>query len=371
MRARPPLVVLSLLLGACAGLSVCGRARDSAVSDTAEGDSSSVAVPPGGASSTGAAGGAPGGGSSTSDGAGTGGGAEELLDVSPMPLKAVAVADDWVYYSGRGYVWKIPKAGGEPVQVALWDGIPWLFAVTGTEVCWPNRGDIACVPRGGGDVESISLNGALTEDAVVGTDGTELFMAEPGCRMVARISADHQVLWVKLVADDALGGAGATVGDQNHIYCGVADSLYRLRKTDGEVTEIVSGRVDGGPVAQTADQVFWLEGNRSTSPPQSVYAVTKSDPTAPPRHVADTGTLGGSSSVLHVDEGRGLLYWVRFDTIVSAPVAGGEVREIWKDGTQIAALDMDERYFYWTTTGPIVGGGGLDGRVMKLRRPAQ
>jgi hypothetical protein len=291
----------------------------------------------------------------------------ELVNAYPMPLKAVTTVDDWVYFSGLGNICRVPKVGGEPEMVAPWDGFPWGFAVTRTHVCWPNAGNIDCLPRSGGAVDTIDLDGILPEDSKLGTDGTELYFYALGCPKVARLSASHELRWVVDGPLEGSTGGGWAVGDGQHIYCITETSLLRLRTEDGEGAVIASGFDDGGPVAQSADEVFWIQGNRSVRPPQEIKALPKSSPSGEPRHVTDTGSRGGSSGGLVVDEARGRLYWTRFDTVMSAPIGGGEASEVWADAVQIYSIAADEDYLYWTTTGPTTG--GLDGRVMKLRKP--
>jgi hypothetical protein len=53
---------------------------------------------------------------------------------------------------------------------------------------------------------------------------------------------------------------------------------------------------------------------------------------------------------------------------VSAPIGGGQVRELWPDKAQIYSIAQDENYLYWTTNGADYEGGS-DGRLRKLKKP--
>jgi hypothetical protein len=302
-----------------------------------------------------------------------------LVTVGAYSISAVAVADEWVYFTSRGYVWRVRKdattttryttlaeiQAGSPV--APWDGVPWpRFAITSTHVCWPDRGNITCLSRAEDQLLTIALDGAFSESACVGTDGSELFMAAPTCQKVARISASHEVVWVKDIDTNDDAGSVATLGDGDFVYCASDSTIFRLGRTDGEISVFASDLRDGGPMAQTQAELVWLEGNR-IRPPQELRALRKDNAGGTARLIADTGTHVGFSGTLLIDNPTATAFFTRFDTVVSVRLTGGPLSEIWADSVQLRSLAMDDENLYVATMDSATS--GIEGRVLRLPRP--
>jgi hypothetical protein len=255
------------------------------------------------------------------------------VDAGPRPAivtsgyaaRAIAMDATSIYFTndadldGKYQILKMPRAGGNPTELASGDGLPMGIAVDSANVYWTDYKSetVMRVSRFGGTPTTI----ASGQSSAMG---------------IAIDAAN--VYWT------TQGGTSPSTG-----------TVMSTPIAGGPVTPIATGRDQPCSIVVTATAVLWAESH-------AVMTAPLGGGDAKP--LAANRPIDSSESRLFALDGK-RIYWAEADAIMSMPLAGGSM-------TKLAAssggrgLVVDKTNVYWGTTGQIMSAPLAGGTATEL-----
>lgn len=173
-------------------------------------------------------------------------------------LSALAVDGTHVYWAGVEAIWRVPKAGGKAQTLASNISVPMGFALDGSYAWWYSvtAGKIARVSKKGGAATSFGGDD-LTFHAFFADDANVYWSV--GSEKKAQIKKQSKSGGKPMVLATGLDVPGDFCEQGTDIFWTTGDAIYRVGKGGGAVTKVVDGTDRALSVAADANKIYWTD----------------------------------------------------------------------------------------------------------------